>query len=57
LTYTYRCQKCGVFERIEKLKDKPLENCPTCDGPVHRIIVPGTAIVFKGPGFYKTDYN
>jgi len=54
--YEYQCTKCGeVCEVLQKVKDKPLEKCPACGGPVvKRISSP--AIQFKGNGWYITDY-
>ncbi len=57
-TYEYKCTKCGgVFEATQKMSDAPLEKCPKCDGPVERIISGGTGLIFKGSGFYITDYK
>ena len=54
-TYQYRCDTCGIeFERKQHFTDKPLEECPECDGRVHRVIQP-VLVVFKGSGFYVTD--
>lgn len=53
-TYLYECEKCGRFEKFQKITEKPLSECPECSSPVKRIIgAPG--IVFKGSGFYCTD--
>jgi len=57
-TYEYKCAKCGdVFEAVQKMSDAPLERCPKCDGPVERLISGGTGLIFKGSGFYITDYK
>ena len=57
-TYEYRCQDCGhTFENFQGIKDEPLENCPKCYGKVQRLIGSGTGIIFKGSGFYETDYR
>ena len=54
-TYQYKCNTCGIeFERKQHFTDKPLEECPECDGHVHRVIQP-VLVVFKGSGFYVTD--
>ncbi len=53
--YEYRCEKCGVFEKLQKTTDKSLQKCPTCQGKVKRIISRDIGIAFKGPGFYCTD--
>jgi putative FmdB family regulatory protein len=53
--YLYQCDSCGVrFERLQRMSDDPLTDCPECDGQVHRIIQP-VGIIFKGSGFYITD--
>jgi len=55
--YTYQCEDCGVrFDARQKFSDDALEECPECGGPVHRVPQP-VGIVFKGSGFYKTDYR
>jgi putative FmdB family regulatory protein len=56
-TYGYRCQSCGTrFEVWQKMSDDPLTTCPTCGGPVRRLLYPA-GIVFKGSGFYSTDHR
>ena len=53
--YLYQCDSCGIrFERMQRMSDDPLTDCPECDGYVHRIIQP-VGIIFKGSGFYVTD--
>ncbi len=55
-TYLYECDECGRFEKMQGIKEDPIEGCPTCGREVRRIIgAPG--IVFKGSGFYCTDYG
>lgn len=57
-TYEYECQKCAHrFEVFQKITEKPLENCPQCQGSIKRLISAGAGIIFKGPGFYATDYR
>ena len=57
-TYEYECQKCGnAFERFQSIKDEPLKRCPKCRGKVRKIIGRGAGIIFKGTGFYQTDYR
>ncbi len=57
-TYDYRCLKCGkIFEAFQKMTDKPLKKCVHCGGEVKRLIGSGTGIIFKGSGFYETDYK
>ena len=57
-TYEYECQKCGYrFEKFQKMSDKPLSKCPQCKGKVKRLISAGTGLIFKGSGFFITDYK
>lgn len=57
-TYEYKCDKCGyVFEEFQSIKDEPLTECPQCGGKVQRLIGPGAGLIFKGSGFYLTDYK
>lgn len=59
-TYDYQCQKCGHrFEVFQSMKDERLTDCPleTCDGNVKRLLGTGAGIIFKGSGFYETDYR
>ena len=57
-TYEYRCLRCGAeFEQFQKMTDEPLEECAECGGEVQRLISRGGGIVFKGAGFYATDYR
>ena len=54
--YEYQCEACGHrFEKIQKFSDPPLESCPVCGGPVHKLFS-SPAIQFKGSGWYITDY-
>ena len=57
-TYEYECGSCGhAFEHFQSMSDKPLTTCPQCGGEVRRLIGTGSGIIFKGPGFYATDYG
>jgi putative FmdB family regulatory protein len=57
-TYDYRCKKCGyTFEKLQPISAKPVRCCPKCKGPVQRMIGNGAGIIFKGSGFYETDYK
>jgi len=57
-TYVYRCNDCGrEFEEFQTMTEKPLETCPSCKGKAQRIISGGAGFLFKGPGFYSTDYR
>jgi putative FmdB family regulatory protein len=58
--YDYECQKCGKrFEVFQSMNDAKLTDCPetTCDGTVRRLLGTGGGILFKGSGFYQTDYR
>ena len=56
-TYDYQCQKCGLeFEAFHSMSVKPLKKCEKCGGPVKRLVSGGTGLIFKGSGFYITDY-
>ncbi len=55
--YDYQCKTCGVFELFQSMNDAPLKKCPTCKKAVTRLIGTGAGIVFKGSGFYQTDYK
>jgi putative FmdB family regulatory protein len=58
-TYDYICGSCGhEFEAFESIKADPQTDCPKCDtSSLRRKIGPGAAILFKGSGFYQTDYR
>lgn len=57
-TYEYECLKCGqVFDVFQKITDEPLKRCPKCKGKIQRRIGAGAGIIFKGAGFYATDYR
>ena len=57
-TYQYKCAKCDYrFEEFQAITEKPLDNCPQCGGPAERIISGGAGFLFKGAGFYITDYR
>ena len=57
-TYEYECTKCShAFEVSQRMSEKPLDKCPKCNAPVRRLIGAGSGIIFKGPGFYETDYK
>jgi putative FmdB family regulatory protein len=57
-TYEYECQKCKkTFEVFQSMTDVPLKKCKFCSGAVNRLIGTGGGIIFKGSGFYSTDYR
>ena len=56
--YDYECEDCGYnFEAFQQMTDKPLIECPKCKGSVRRLIGTGSGLIFKGTGFYVTDYK
>ena len=57
-TYEYVCQKCGhAFEDFHGMKENHVLHCPKCKGKAKRQIGSGGGIIFKGSGFYQTDYK
>lgn len=58
-TYEYRCGNCGhEFEQFQSIKAKPLRKCPACGkNKLSRLIGTGAGVIFKGSGFYETDYR
>lgn len=58
-TYDYRCDACGhEFELFQSITAEPEKKCPECKKrKLRRLIGPGAAVIFKGSGFYQTDYR
>jgi putative FmdB family regulatory protein len=58
-TYEYVCEKCGhKFERFQAITARPIRKCPECGkSNAKRLIGVGSGIIFKGSGFYETDYR
>ena len=57
-TYEYECMKCGhIFEVFQSITADPVKVCPKCNGKVKKLISPGIGLIFKGSGFYITDYK
>ena len=57
-TYDYSCNECGhTFEKFQSMSDTPVKICPLCHGSVRRLVSGGTGIIFKGSGYYFTDYK
>ena len=58
-TYDYECKKCGHrLEAFQYFSEKPLKKCPACGKrSLNRLIGTGAAVIFKGSGFYETDYK
>ena len=56
-TYGYRCGSCGhEFEIQQRITDQPLATCPKCGGKLSKMLYPA-GIIFKGSGYYTTDYK
>lgn len=57
-TYVYRCKSCAFeFEELQKFADAALVDCPSCAKPALVRVIGGAGLVFKGSGFYLTDYK
>ncbi len=57
-TYEYECTKCNhAFEEFQRITAEPLKRCPKCKGKLRRLMGAGSGIIFKGTGFYETDYK
>jgi putative FmdB family regulatory protein len=58
-TYEYQCDACEHnFDEFQSFSDKPLKKCPKCGKPkLRRVFGTGAAVIFKGSGFYQTDYR
>ncbi len=55
--YGYRCSNCGhEFEIQQRMSDEPLQACPKCGGKLTKMLYPA-GVIFKGSGFYSTDYK
>ncbi len=56
--YEYACSACGIVEAFQPMRDEPLKKCPKCKRcKVVRIFSGGAGVIFKGSGFWETDYN
>jgi len=58
-TYDYLCQGCGhSFEKFQSITEKVMRKCPECGrNQLKRLIGSGAGVIFKGSGFYQTDYR
>jgi len=57
-TYEYECRECGhFFEKFQSMTEERIKTCPECKGRVDRLFGTGAGIIFKGGGFYETDYR
>ena len=55
--YGYRCRTCGhEFEVLQKMSDAPLKTCPKCSGQLAKMVY-AAGVVYKGSGYYSTDYT
>jgi putative FmdB family regulatory protein len=56
-TYEYRCAKGHHFELFQRMSEAPVDKCPECGAPAERQLSVGGGVIFKGSGFYITDYR
>ena len=56
-TYDYKCENGHVFEIFQSINADPVADCPTCSASARRMIGAGAGLMFKGSGFYITDYK
>jgi putative FmdB family regulatory protein len=57
-TYDYKCMECShTFEIFQPMSAEHIKQCPNCNGKVRRLIGAGAGTIFKGSGFYHTDYK
>ena len=56
-TYEYRCPKGHEFEKFQRMSDAPGADCPECGEASERVLSGGAGLLFKGEGFYITDYR
>jgi putative FmdB family regulatory protein len=56
-TYEYRCANGHTFELFQRMSEDPVDTCPECGAPAERLLSAGAGLLFKGSGFYITDYR
>lgn len=57
-TYEYKCNDCGVeLDIVQSITEDPITVCPKCQGDLKKLFSSGTGFIFKGSGFYITDYR
>lgn len=57
-TYEYQCENCGYrVDYFQSIKETPRTECPNCQGNLVRLVSSGAGLIFKGSGFYITDYK
>ena len=57
MRYDYRCEECGEFELTQRITEDAITTCPHCESSCRRLISKGQAVIFRGSGFYCTDYR
>ena len=56
-TYDYFCENCDkTYEFFQSMSDAPIQKCSVCNNKIRRLVSGGTGLIFKGSGFYLTDY-
>lgn len=56
-TYEYRCPEGHEFDAFQRMSDPPVAECPECGEEAERVLSAGAGLIFKGSGFYITDYR
>jgi putative FmdB family regulatory protein len=57
-TYEYECRECKhSFEKFQSMSADPIKVCPKCGKELRKLIGSGSGVIFKGTGFYETDYK
>ena len=57
-TYEYECRECSnQFEVFQRMTEEHLKTCPKCKGKVRRLVGTGAGVIYKGAGFYTTEYR
>ena len=56
-TYEYKCANGHNFELLQRISEEPIDTCPQCGAAAERVLSAGGGLIFKGSGFYITDYR